>query len=126
MQASGFPATHARLKNSFTHMTTETTQEPTASAQLLARDKAAVSNAVGRYNEIVFARGEGSYVYDVDGKRYIDLAAGIATNAVGHCHPRVVEAIVDQAKTLLHAGTPVIAGEKWIATKWLRQGPYQR
>jgi len=92
-------------------MTTENTQAttptPSASAQLLARDKAAVSTAVGRYNEIVFARGEGSYVYDLDGKRYIDLAAGIATNAIGHCHPRVVEAIIDQAKTLLHAGTPV-------------------
>lgn len=78
-----------------------------ASAQLLARDKNAVSNAIGRYTEVVFARGEGSYVYDADGKRYTDLAAGIATNAVGHCHPRVVAAIIDQAKTLLHAGTPV-------------------
>lgn len=80
---------------------------PNASAQLLARDKAAVSNAIGRYTEIVFARGEGSYVFDLEGKRYIDLAAGVATNAVGHCHPRVVNAIVDQAQTLLHAGTPV-------------------
>lgn len=79
----------------------------TQSAQLLARDKANVSNAVGRYTEIVFARGEGSYVFDVDGKRYIDLASGIATNAVGHCHPRVVKAIADQAATMIHSGTPV-------------------
>jgi 4-aminobutyrate aminotransferase len=78
-----------------------------ASAQLLARDKNAVSNAIGRYTEVAFARGEGSYVWDVDGKRYTDLAAGIATNAVGHCHPRVVKAVVEQASTLMHAGTPV-------------------
>lgn len=88
-------------------MTEATENMPNASAQMLARDKAAVSNAIGRYTEIVFARGEGSYVFDLDGKRYIDLAAGIATNAVGHCHPRVVNAIIEQAKTLLHAGTPV-------------------
>ncbi len=78
-----------------------------ASERLLARDKANVSNAIGRYTEIAFHRGEGSIVYDFDGRRYIDLAAGIATNAVGHVHPRVVKAITDQASTLIHVGTPV-------------------
>jgi 4-aminobutyrate aminotransferase len=81
--------------------------ETGASARLLARDKANVSNAIGRYTEIAFQRGEGSVVYDFDGKRYVDMASGIATNAVGHCHPRVVKAITDQATTLIHAGTPV-------------------
>jgi 4-aminobutyrate aminotransferase len=83
------------------------TEVQSASAQLLARDKQNVSNAIGRYTEITFARGAGSYVWDLDGKRYVDMAAGIATNATGHCHPRVVKAIVEQASTLIHAGTPV-------------------
>jgi 4-aminobutyrate aminotransferase len=83
------------------------TEVQSATAELLARDKQNVSNAIGRYTDVAFARGEGSYVWDVDGKRYVDLAAGIATNATGHCHPRIVKAITEQASTLIHAGTPV-------------------
>ncbi len=39
---------------------------------------------------VVFARGVGEYLYDVDGKRYIDFCAGTFTNATGHCHPKIV------------------------------------
>ncbi len=38
-------------------------------------------------------KAEGIYLYDVDGKAYIDLISGIAVSSLGHCHPRVVEAI---------------------------------
>jgi 4-aminobutyrate aminotransferase / (S)-3-amino-2-methylpropionate transaminase / 5-aminovalerate transaminase len=48
---------------------------------------------------IFAARGEGAQLTDVDGHVYIDFAAGIGTLAVGHCHPRVVEAIVRQAQS---------------------------
>lgn len=51
---------------------------------------------------IALERGEGCYVWDVDGKRYLDTLAGIAVNALGHCHPAIVETIQDQAHTLLH------------------------
>ena len=51
---------------------------------------------------VVFARGEGCFVYDVEGKQYLDMVAGIAVNGLGHCHPKVVEAICNQAGTLIH------------------------
>ncbi|GMA37326.1 hypothetical protein GCM10025876_35300 [Demequina litorisediminis] len=51
----------------------------------------------------VLTRGEGSYVWDADGNRYLDLLGGIAVNALGHGHPAWVEAIASQAATLAHA-----------------------
>jgi acetylornithine/N-succinyldiaminopimelate aminotransferase len=50
----------------------------------------------------VFVRGEGCYVWDADGRRYLDLLAGIAVNALGHAHPTVLSAITGQIATLGH------------------------
>jgi acetylornithine/N-succinyldiaminopimelate aminotransferase len=47
-------------------------------------------------------RGEGCYLYGEDGTQYLDMAAGIAVNALGHGHPKLVQAIADQAATLMH------------------------
>lgn len=52
--------------------------------------------------EIMISRGVGSRVWDADGMEYIDCVAGIAVCSTGHCHPRVVEAICDQARRLIH------------------------
>jgi acetylornithine/N-succinyldiaminopimelate aminotransferase len=52
--------------------------------------------------EVNFVRGEGVYLFDESGNRYIDLVAGIAVCALGHCHPRITRAIADQAATLVH------------------------
>lgn len=52
--------------------------------------------------EIMIARGSGCTVTDADGKQYLDLVAGIAVCSTGHCHPKVVAAITDQAKELIH------------------------
>jgi acetylornithine aminotransferase/acetylornithine/N-succinyldiaminopimelate aminotransferase len=52
--------------------------------------------------ELVMERGEGTRVWDADGKIYLDLVAGIATNVLGHAHPAVVRAIIDQAQRLIH------------------------
>jgi acetylornithine/N-succinyldiaminopimelate aminotransferase len=51
---------------------------------------------------IVFVRGEGSELWDADGKRYIDLFPGWAVDGLGHCPPRVVEALREQAGKLMH------------------------
>jgi len=51
---------------------------------------------------VVFVRGEGCFVYDDAGRQYLDLLAGIAVNGLGHCHPKVVEAIREQAGVLMH------------------------
>jgi len=50
----------------------------------------------------VLTRGEGCYVWDADGKRYLDLLAGIAVNVLGHGHPAVVDAVCGQAGSLIH------------------------
>ncbi|HVA91420.1 MAG TPA: acetylornithine transaminase [Chloroflexota bacterium] len=51
---------------------------------------------------VVLARGEGCYVWDEDGKRYLDLVAGIAVNVLGHAHPALVRAVTEQAAKLIH------------------------
>ncbi len=51
---------------------------------------------------LVMERGEGVRVWDADGKVYLDLVAGIATNVLGHAHPAVVQAIIEQAQQLVH------------------------
>ncbi len=55
----------------------------------------------GRY-DLWPVRGEGAQVWDRDGKRYLDFAGGVSVCPLGHCHPAVVEAISEQAKTLMH------------------------
>jgi acetylornithine/N-succinyldiaminopimelate aminotransferase len=49
-----------------------------------------------------FVRGEGVYLYDVDGKEYLDFLAGISVCSIGHCHPAVVAAVTDQTERLMH------------------------
>ena len=52
--------------------------------------------------QALLARGEGCWVWDVDGKRYLDFLAGIAVNALGHAHPALVNAVTHQIGTLAH------------------------
>jgi predicted acetylornithine/succinylornithine family transaminase len=52
--------------------------------------------------DLVLERGQGSYVWDVDGKRYLDLAGGIAVCSLGHAHPEITEALTEQAQKLIH------------------------
>ncbi len=58
-------------------------------------------NTYRRY-PIAVVKGEGTKVWDADGKEYLDFLGGIAVNVLGHCHPAVVEAIIAQAKELVH------------------------
>ena len=51
---------------------------------------------------VEFVRGEGARLWDAEGKEYLDFLAGISVCSVGHCHPRVVEAVREQAGTLMH------------------------
>jgi acetylornithine/N-succinyldiaminopimelate aminotransferase len=52
--------------------------------------------------ELVLERGQGSYVWDVDGKRYLDLAGGIAVCSLGHAHPEITKALTEQSRKLIH------------------------
>jgi acetylornithine aminotransferase len=58
-------------------------------------------NVFGKRNMSI-VRGEGLHVWDAEGRQYLDFFAGIAVVNVGHCHPKVTEAICEQAKTLVH------------------------
>jgi 4-aminobutyrate aminotransferase len=69
---------------------------------VIARDKATLSPSYTRSYPLVAERGEGAMITDVDGNRFLDMNAGIAVVAAGHCHPRVVKAIQDQAAKLIH------------------------
>jgi acetylornithine/N-succinyldiaminopimelate aminotransferase len=52
--------------------------------------------------DIAFERGEGAWLWSTDGRRYLDFGSGVAVTALGHCHPRLVKALQDQAATLWH------------------------
>src|SRR3977135_646669 len=51
---------------------------------------------------IALSRGKGVFLYDIEGKRYLDFVAGLGVNALGHAHPRIVKAIREQAAKLVH------------------------
>lgn len=69
--------------------------------QWVERSDNVIMKTYGRY-PIVPVRGEGCRLWDADGKEYLDFLAGVAVNNLGHCHPRVVKAIQEQAATLIH------------------------
>lgn len=65
-----------------------------------------------------FVKGQGATLYDESGRDYIDFASGIAVNSVGHNHPKLVEAICNQAKSILHiSNLQVIAPQAKLAQK---------
>src|SRR6202048_1234004 len=61
-----------------------------------------MSSSYTRIYPLVCARGSGAVIEDVDGNLFLDFTAGIAVTATGHCHPKVVAAIQDQAAKLIH------------------------
>jgi len=68
--------------------------------------------------DVAFVRGEGSYLFAEDGKRYLDFGAGIAVNAFGNANPRLVKALTDQANTLWHTSNLYRApGQEKLAAK---------
>ena len=69
---------------------------------IIARDNRVVSPSYTRGYPLVVEAGEGAIIRDVDGNRFLDFNAGIAVVAAGHCHPRVVRAIQEQAARLIH------------------------
>ncbi|TWJ19479.1 acetylornithine transaminase [Geobacter argillaceus] len=71
------------------------------SQEWIERSDRVIMKTYGRY-PIVPVRGEGCVLWDADGKRYLDFLAGVAVNNLGHCHPKVVKAIQEQAATLIH------------------------
>jgi 4-aminobutyrate aminotransferase len=83
------------------------------SENLIERDKKVISSSYPRGYPFVMDHGKGVEVWDVDGKRYLDFAAGIAVNSTGHSHPEIVAAITEQAQKFIHISSDFYH-VKWI------------
>jgi 4-aminobutyrate aminotransferase len=94
---------------------------------LLQRDAEVVSPSYPRAYPLVISHGKGAEIWDVDGNRFLDFAAGIAVCSTGHCHPVVVQAIKDAAEKFLHISSDywherqVLLGEKMNSLNPLRE-----
>lgn len=80
-----------------------------------ARARKVLPPVLGHYTWLSVERGEGSWLVTTDGRRVLDMTCGIAVTAVGHAHPRVVKAVVDQAQRLMHISAGVAKYESSIA-----------
>ncbi|MBW6465737.1 MAG: acetyl ornithine aminotransferase family protein [Brevefilum sp.] len=92
----------------------KTYQLPGPKAQaIIKRDQAIISPSYPRAYPFVMDHGKGTEVWDVDGNRFLDFAAGIAVVATGHSHPQVVKAIQDQAEKFIHVSSDYYH-ETWV------------
>lgn len=80
---------------------------------LIERDREVISPSYPRGYPFVMDHGRGSEVWDVDGNRFLDFAAGIAVTSTGHSHPRVVKAIQEQAEKFIHISSDYYH-EPWV------------
>src|SRR5690242_13402491 len=79
----------------------------TSAADAVRKHKEYLFPAVSMYYKepIALVKGEGPYVWDEKGNRYLDAFGGVLTVSVGHANPKVTEAVVNQVKTLQHTST---------------------
>jgi 4-aminobutyrate aminotransferase/(S)-3-amino-2-methylpropionate transaminase len=85
-----------------------------SNAALLARRQAAVPRALTHATSIYAERALNAELWDVEGRRYIDFAGGIAVLNTGHCHPRVIAAATEQMRRFTHTCVQVVAYEPYI------------
>lgn len=83
--------------------------------QLMARKAAATPRGVGVMAQFFAARAEGAELWDVEGRRFIDFAGGIAVLNVGHRHPKVVAALAEQLQRFTHTCYQVVPYESYVA-----------
>ena len=77
----------------------------------------AVMPTYGRW-DVAVERGEGSWLYATDGRKYLDFTSGIAVTSLGHCHPHLIDAVTEQAKTLWHSSNLFrIPGQERLAQR---------
>ena len=95
-------------------MSTAKILDDSAGESLTKRRAAAVAQGVGSATPVFAARAEGEFVWDVDGRKYIDFAGGIGVLAVGHRHPAVLAAVRRQLDLYTHTSFQVMAYEPYI------------
>ncbi len=84
-------------------------------AELLARRNAAIPRGIASATPVFADRAENAEVWDVEGRRYVDFAGGIAVVNTGHRHPKVMKAVEEQLKRFTHTAFQVMAYEPFIA-----------
>ena len=85
-----------------------------SNAALMARRSAAVARGVGQAHEIFVSRAANAEMWDVEGRRYIDFAGGIAVLNTGHCHPEISAAVKAQVDLYSHTCFQVVAYEPYV------------
>lgn len=85
-----------------------------SNAALMARRSAAVARGVGQAHEIFVSRAANAEIWDVEGRRYIDFAGGIAVLNTGHCHPEISAAVKAQVDLYSHTCFQVLAYEPYV------------
>jgi 4-aminobutyrate aminotransferase/(S)-3-amino-2-methylpropionate transaminase len=90
------------------------TKAENTNASLMARRKAALPRGVGQSHEVFIAKGKNAEVWDVEGRRYIDFAGGIAVLNTGHCHPAIIETVKAQLDQYTHTCFQVLAYEPYV------------
>ena len=73
----------------------------TATEEIIQREKYFLLSTYNRY-PVVLSRGKGVFLYDIDGKKYLDFVAGLGVNALGHAHPAIIKVIREQAAKVIH------------------------
>src|SRR5436190_8806331 len=96
------------------------------SRQILERKERVVADPLSVYLPIVAAEGRGATLTDVDGNTFIDFAGGVGVLNVGHSHPRVVEAVQEQAAKFLHTDFTIVPYEVYVtlAERLLAVAPF--
>jgi 4-aminobutyrate aminotransferase/(S)-3-amino-2-methylpropionate transaminase len=84
------------------------------SREILERERRSVAQPLTVHQPIVAARASGATITDVDGNTFVDFVGGVGVVNVGHNHPRVVEAIVEQAERFLHTDFTVVPYEGYV------------
>ena len=97
------------------------------SRQILERKARVVADPLSVYLPIVVAEGRGSTLTDVDGNTFLDFAGGVGCLNVGHAHPRVVEAVQEQAERFLHTDFTIVPYEVYVtlAERLLALAPFR-
>ncbi len=91
------------------------------SAESLFEQERAYFLPVYRRLPIVLERAQGCWLFDAEGRRYLDLLAGIATLALGHAHPRLLQAVVCQLRRYAHVSNFFVVPAQLELARWLRQ-----
>jgi len=96
------------------------------SREIVARKERVVADPLSLYLPVVAAEGRGALLTDVDGNTFVDFAGGVGVLAVGHAHPRVTEAVQEQAEKFLHTDFTIVPYEVYVelAERLLAVAPF--